>query len=92
MLLFVLIPVAWLMLATLVVAICRMAAHGDAMQQLTAEAGMRERERIRESEGQELVLRAPLGSYTRPVRTQSGQRRQRPPVPVQHGSRLHKVV
>jgi hypothetical protein len=31
MLLFVLIPIAWLTLSVLVVAICRMAARGDAM-------------------------------------------------------------
>jgi hypothetical protein len=92
MLLFVLIPVAWLTIATVVLAICRMAAQGDGLPGptvLTSDALEGYPSLDGDLHAERATLRAPTAAHVRPAHRQPGRSRVRPV--VQHGSRLHKV-
>jgi hypothetical protein len=93
MLLFVLIPVAWLTIATVVLAICRMAAQGDGIPGSTGAADPLEGYPSLDGyllQAERAALRAPSAAHALlPAHRQPGRRRARPV--AQHGGRLHKV-
>jgi hypothetical protein len=91
MLLFVLIPVAWLTIATVVLAICRMAAQGDGILGSTGAADPLEGYPSLDGylQAEREALGAPIAAHAGPAHRQPGRRRVR--TVTQHGGRLHKA-